>query len=263
MTVNADATGGTSTRSVSGTGTTSTPDPTRVIALSGNLAFGNVSPGSTGTATLTISNDGNAAVTVTVITYPTGFTGNWGSGTIAAGGAQDVTVTFTPTAATLYGGTVTVDADATSGTNTTTVSGTGATSTPPPTRVIAMSGNLAFGDVETNTTATATLTISNNGNAPLTVTVITYPTGFTGNWERVTIAAGGVQHVTVTFAPTAATSYGGTVTVDADATSGINTITVSGTGVATAPDSTPPTFVSASFSPDTVNVSAGAAGVTK
>ena len=37
--------------------------------------------------------------------------------------------------------------------------------------------------------------------------------------------------MTVTFAPTAATSYGGTVTVHADHTSGTNTISASGVGI--------------------------------
>ena len=32
------------------------------------------------------------------------------------------------------------------------------------------------------TTATSTLTVANNGNSPLTVTSISYPTGFTGSW---------------------------------------------------------------------------------
>ncbi len=61
------------------------------------------------------------------------------------------------------------------------------------------------------------------------MTGITYPTGFSGAWSG-TIAAGGSQPVTVTFAPVAATAYSGTVTVNSDKTSGTNTIAVSGTG---------------------------------
>ena len=38
--------------------------------------------------------------------------------------------------------------------------------------------------------------------------------------------------MTVTFAPTAVTSYSGTVTVNSDATSGVNTTSASGTGIA-------------------------------
>ena len=208
------------------------PAPTRIIGLSGNLAFGNVQVNTTAAATLTISNSGNSTMTVTSISYPTGFSGAW-SGTVAAGGSQPVTVTFAPTTATSYGGTVTVNANFTSGTNTISASGTG---TPVPTRIIGLSGNLAFGNVQVNTTATATLTLRNNGTSTMTVTSISYPTGFSGAWSG-TVAAGGSQPVTVTFAPTTATSYGGTITVNANSTSGTNTISTSGTGT---PVDTPP-----------------------
>lgn len=62
------------------------------------------------------------------------------------------------------------------------------------------------------------------------MTSINYPVGFSGNWSGGTIAAASSQPVTVTFAPTAAISYGGTVTVNADQSSGLNTIAASGTG---------------------------------
>ncbi len=101
------------------------PSPTAGIALSGNLAFGSVAVGSTATAPLTIGNTGASALTVTSIGYPAGFTGNFTSGTIAASGTQVVTVTFAPTAAQAYTGTITVTANQASGTNTIAVSGTG------------------------------------------------------------------------------------------------------------------------------------------
>jgi hypothetical protein len=106
--------------------------------------------------------------------------------------------------------------------------------TPAVTRIIGLSGNLAAGNVTTGTTATATLTVGNSGNTPLTVSSISYPSGFSGAWSG-TVAAGGSQNVTVTFAPTASMGYGGTVTVNADQTTGTNTVAASGTGVATPP----------------------------
>lgn len=99
------------------------------IALAGNMAFGNVAVGATATSTLTITNSGSAALTVTGITYPAGFTGNWNGGTIAAAGSQAVTVTFAPTAGSSYSGTITVAGNHASGTNTIAVSGTGAAAT--------------------------------------------------------------------------------------------------------------------------------------
>jgi len=209
---------------------------TRIVGLSGNLAFGSVTVGATAQQTLTISNTGSAPLTVSGVSYPSGFSGNWAAGTIAAGASQVVTVTFAPTLASGYGGTITVSSDATGGANTIAASGTGVAAA---TRIIGLSGNLAFGSVTVGATAQQTLTISNTGNATLTVSGISFPSGFSGNWAAGTIAAGVSQQVTVTFAPTAATGYGGSVTVNSDATGGTNTIAASGTGVSVPPTATP------------------------
>jgi len=195
-----------------------------IIRLGGNLAFGNVLVGQTATRTLTIYNDGNCTLNVSGITYPSGFSGSW-SGAISAGGSHAVTVTFAPSAAQSYGGTITVNSASTSGTNTISCSGTGVI-----TRIIRLGGDLAFGNVTVGQTATRTLTIYNDGNSTLNVSGITYPSGFSGSWNGA-ISAGGSQNVTVTFAPTAAQSYGGTITVNSDSTSGTNTISCSGTGM--------------------------------
>jgi hypothetical protein len=103
---------------------------------------------------------------------------------------------------------------------------------PTPMSTIALSGNLAFGNVTVGTTATSTLTIANTGTGELTITSVTYPTGFTGSFTAGTIPASGSQAVTVTFAPTAAQGYSGNITVTGNQTSGANTIAVSGTGTA-------------------------------
>jgi hypothetical protein len=79
----------------------------------------------TGDATLKISNSGTGALTVSSIAGPSGYTLTWTSGTIGAGGSQDVTVRFVPTATQIYTGTLTVNGDQTGGTNTIFVSGTG------------------------------------------------------------------------------------------------------------------------------------------
>lgn len=113
--------------------TTPSPSPmTRVVALSGNLAFGDVAAGSTATSVLTIANTGTATLTVTGMRAPSASSGiykaNWVSGSIAPGGSQAVTITFSPVAAISYNGTLTVDADQTSGNNSLPISGSGAAS---------------------------------------------------------------------------------------------------------------------------------------
>ena len=198
----------------------------KIISLSGDLNFSSVIVGNSSNRTLTIANSGNSVLTVSSINYPAGFSGVW-SGSVPAGGSHNVTVTFVPTEATNYGGTVTVNSNATSGTNTISASGTGSSA---PTRIISLIGNLPFGNVHVGTTAQRTMTIANSGDSPLMISSINYPAGFSGSWSG-SVPASGSQNVTVTFAPTEATNYGGTVTVNSDATSGTNTISASGTGM--------------------------------
>lgn len=223
VTVSSDATSGTNTRAITGAGISAA---TMIIGLTGNMAFGNVLIDSSVVRVLTIANTGSATLTVTSITLPTGFSGTF-SGAIAPGATQDVNITFSPLAAQAYGGTITVASDKTSGTNTHAISGTGVA---PTTKIIGVSGNLAFGNVQKNHSAQRIMTIVNNGTAALAISSITYPTTFTGNFASGSIAAGASQDVTVTFRPITPGNYGGTITIASDKTSGVNTINCSGTG---------------------------------
>ncbi|GAB4175810.1 MAG: hypothetical protein Fur0032_15660 [Terrimicrobiaceae bacterium] len=202
---------------------------TRIIGLSGNLSFGEVTVGSSLARTLTISNTGNDALTVSGITYPPGFTGNWSGGSIAAGASRDVQVTFSPVVAGSFGGTISVASNSTSGSGQIACSGTGRPSSAP---VAGLTGNLHFGDLTVGTTAVRTLTISNTGNADLLVTNVTFPAGFTGNWTGGTIFPGSSRNVSVTFAPTAAVNYGGTVAVASNSVGGSSETSCSGRGIA-------------------------------
>ncbi len=106
-----------------------------------------------------------------------------------------------------------------------------------PTRIIAVSGSLAFGSVNIGQSASLSFSITNTGNSTLTVTGMTAPPGgvFAGSWTKGEIPAGASQLVTIIFTPLAAQSYNGTLTVTCDQTSGTNTLPISGTGVGTAP----------------------------
>jgi alpha-tubulin suppressor-like RCC1 family protein len=116
---------------------TASPTSTRIIDLPATLSFGTLAVGSTSSKTLTIQNKGNSALTVSSINYPVGYSGNWSSGTIAAGASKDVIVTFRPTAAQSYSGNLTVNSNATSGTNTCMLAGMATTSANPVTTVAA------------------------------------------------------------------------------------------------------------------------------
>ena len=97
--------------------------------------------------------------------------------------------------------------------------------------VISLPASLAFADTKVGKTAVKDLTISNTGDAALTVTKVTYPAGFTGDWSNGTIVVGGKRVVKVSFKPTEAKDYTGAITVESDARSGRNTLTVSGKGI--------------------------------
>ena len=228
VTVTSDATSGTNTRTFSG----STLTATRIIALSGDLAFGEVLVGATASKTLTISNTGNGTLTWTGITttienLPATSTPT--SGTVPPGESRPVTLIFAPNAPedTTYNGTLTVHSDKTSGDDTKAFSGTGVAAT----RIITLSGDMTFGEVTVGDTLTRTLTISNTGNNTLTWSGIsTGNSVFTASPTSGTVAAGGSQAITLTFSPAAVTAYSGTLTVTSDKTNGSHTSTLSGTG---------------------------------
>lgn len=113
--------------------------------------------------------------------------------------------------------------------NGTTTTATGTYTLQP--RIIGVSGDLAFGNVAVGQTLQRTMTVTNSGSGDLHVTTINYPDGFSGNWSWGTIPPGGAQNVIVSFAPALVTTYGGTVTVTSDSTSGNGTIAAFGTGI--------------------------------
>jgi hypothetical protein len=103
---------------------------------------------------------------------------------------------------------------------------------PAPTRVVNLTGLLSFGNLPVGGTNQKSLAIKNTGNRPLTISSISYPTGFSGNWNGGTIAPGDSQVVTVTFAPASGQTYSGAIVVESNKTAGGNTILASGTGIA-------------------------------
>lgn len=104
-------------------------------------------------------------------------------------------------------------------------------------RIIALRGpggalSLDFGNVLIGSISpTMILTVQNTGTALLTVSAVSYPAGFSGATGGFIVAAGSSFDIVVTFTPLLAQLYSGNITVTSDATSGGNTIPVTGTGV--------------------------------
>ncbi len=95
-------------------------------------------------------------------------------------------------------------------------------------RIISLDGNVNFKNVYTGGVRTAVLEISNAGTDVLTVTGVDYSdASFSGSWSGV-LQVGELTNITVTFTPVAETRSGGTITVNADQTSGDNTMACKG-----------------------------------
>ncbi|MGS2720854.1 choice-of-anchor D domain-containing protein [Paraglaciecola aestuariivivens] len=108
--------------------------PAPSIQLSGNGDFGNVLVGQTASSTLTISNNGNADLSIGSISganAPFGLTNDTCSqSTVIAGNNCSVDLTFSPTAEASYSATLNIANN--DNNQTLALSGTGTTQTPPP-----------------------------------------------------------------------------------------------------------------------------------
>ena len=190
--------------------------------------FGSVQQNQTGSnVTFTVTNAGGQTLDLTNITVPSGYTLNTNyPSKIAAGSNGTFSVQLTAKAIGAYSGDINITNNSPNNPFFFPITGlvTGS--------IISLGGNLMFGVVPIGSSGQGTLTISNGGNTKLTVSSIGYPTGFSGAFSN-TIAAGGSTNVTVTFSPTSATNYSGTVTVNSDATGGTNTISITAFGANT------------------------------
>lgn len=104
-------------------------DDRQTISLTGSLDFGNVLLGETEVKTITIANTGNAALQISAITLPEGFTSSVGATTVSANASIAAEITFAPTELKDYEGSVVISSNAVSGNNSITLNGTGVTIT--------------------------------------------------------------------------------------------------------------------------------------
>ncbi|HYE24030.1 MAG TPA: choice-of-anchor D domain-containing protein, partial [Clostridia bacterium] len=193
------------------TGTTD-PAATRVLAQQPtSLNFGSVATYSTTTKQVTLSNTGTEAVSVTSVTSTNSSFQISSSAplTLQPGQSTTYSVTFAPTSAASYSGTISVYGDADNSPLILAVAGTAATQ-----GTATLSANpaaLAFGEVATGTTLAKTVTISNMGNLAASISDVNVTgSGFSGSSSTlpITLAAGASTTVTVRFSPTSTSAYG-------------------------------------------------------
>lgn len=216
--------------------------PEQDIAVSpASLNFGDVETGMSSDLIVTISNDGTLDLEVTGIASSNGiFTASSASTpfTLAPGGSQDVTVTFSPTALGAENGSLDITSDdPDEGTVSISLDGNGVDAPPDEPDISLSSTTLAFGSVNVGNSSTETLTVSNNGTQTLTVSSITSSNGdyaVTAPAIPFDVTASGSVNVTVEFTPAATGASNGDLTVnsnDPDEASLIVSMTGSGTAI--------------------------------
>ncbi len=210
--------------------------------------------------TVTLSNNGTAALTISSITASGNFaqTNTCGS-SVAAEASCTILVTFTPTSVASLRGTLSIADNASGSPHTVALSGTGIASA----SLTANPSSVAFGSVNVNQTSSKTVTLTNNEGSSITISSVSLSgTGVTisGLTTPLTIAAGGNTTFTVMFSPTAAGSVSGAVYLTNNGPTTSFQIPVTGTGVASAAVTLSPSTVT--FGSVNLNVTSAAQTVT-
>jgi hypothetical protein len=205
-----------------------------------SLAFGSSNVGvTTAGQTVTLTNGGSAALTITSIaisgTNATDFgsSGNTCSTSLAAGSSCSVSITFDPGAAGSRSANLVFTDSATSSPQTVALSGTGvgvASASVSPNALNFGNGNIGV------TSAAQSVTLSNAGSGTLTISGIAITGTNAGDFATTnncagSVAAAGSCSISVTFDATAAGTRSAVLTVTDNASGSPQQVTLSGTGV--------------------------------
>jgi len=210
---------------------------------SGFLQFGGVNIGSTSSPqTVIFENTGDAALALSQTTYtassPFTVTGGTCAGltTLAPGATCTLAVTFAPTSAITYNGTIGVKSNGVVPSQIINLQGNGLVVASP--QAVLTPTTVPFGNQTVSTTSsTQVIVLSNPGTATLNITSVslggTNPADFgLTNGCGATLAAGGTCNISVTFTPASATSFSATVNVVDSASNSPQSATLTGTGTA-------------------------------
>ena len=220
------------------------------------LSFGNQTLNASATQSVTLTNTGNSAVSISQVNVAgTGFTLNGSAPlvTLSVGQAASFSVSFTPTVAGNATGSASVVSTAANSPLSISLAGVGVQP-----QISVVPGSVSFGTVTVGQTNSQTITLSNPGTANLTVTQSAGPgTGFglTGLAFPLTLAPGKSTAFTVSFTPTSGTNSSSSLTLVSNAPNSPTTIPLSGTGLAPVLQLTPST-TSLSFGSQALNASA-------
>ncbi len=210
-----------------------------VLTLSkSQLSFGSIAVGSSSTIYERITNTGNAPMTISSVVVSGSTFQISGINfplTINPGGSHRFATAFAPTAAGTDSGTLIISSNATDPTVNVALTGTGTAAKGTGSPVLALgAASLSFGSVNVGTTATQSLSLSDSGSGALTITQASVSgAGFSisGLATPVTLNAGQITSLTVSFDPAAAGSCSGLVSIASNSIGSGSTVALSGTGL--------------------------------
>jgi hypothetical protein len=236
--ITSDASDPTVTVSLSGTGTSTSP---QLTASPASVTFGNVVIGQSTSTNVTLTNTGTAKLTISSISGPSApfsASGVSANQTLTPGQTATLSVTFAPTSTGSASGTIQVNSNASNPSLTIGLNGTG---TAPPPQLTANPASVAFGNVVTGQSTSTNVTLTNTGTSSLTISSVSGPSApfsASGVSANQTLTPGQTATLSVTFAPTSTGSASGSIQINSNASNPSLTIGLSGTGLSSTPQMT-------------------------
>ncbi|MGB6251573.1 MAG: choice-of-anchor D domain-containing protein [Terriglobales bacterium] len=223
--------GGTTTVSLSGTGTT----PSQLTASPSSLNFGNVQVGSSETLSEILTNSGSSSITISQATLTSASFALSGLAlplTLGAGQTTTFSVTFAPQSAGSSSGSINITSTASDSNLSIPLSGMGVAQG----TLTANPSSLAFGSVQVGNTASLSETLTNTGGSTVSISQVSLSSASFSvsglNEFPITLTPNQSVTFTATFAPTSSGAVSGNLSVASNASDSTLNIALSGTGTA-------------------------------
>ncbi|HZQ95389.1 MAG TPA: choice-of-anchor D domain-containing protein [Candidatus Sulfotelmatobacter sp.] len=197
-----------------------------------SLNFGSVAAGTSKTLNISVTNTATTSLTISSASVSTQYfalTSPSLPASIAAGQSVSLAVTFDPNAAGNFAATVAISSDASNAVTNISLAGTGISDG----QLALNPASEAFGTVTVGARQSQTVTLTNTGGTSVTISgAAVTGTGFqlSGITTPLTLNASQSTTFTVGFAPQAAGSASGNVTITSDATNPTLSLSLTGTG---------------------------------
>jgi hypothetical protein len=220
---------------------------TAIVALSStSLTFPSLQIGqSSPQQSVTLTNNGNATLNLN----NSALTGDYAQtndcpSALGVGSVCTFQITFTPTAGGARNGALTLTDNAPDSPESVTLTGSGYVTT-----ATIAPASLTFSNQSVGATSSAqTVVVTNTGANVMAVSAVTTSGDFAQTNQCSSIPASQSCSINVTFTPTAAGSRSGALTINDDAQGNPHTVTLSGTGIASAASFSPTSLIFASQS---------------